>query len=80
MCRTQLIIQFSAVLFFFVFFAASQNVKINEQFCTIKINSGQIRGKENRTLLENKLFYSFRGIPFAKPPINDLRFKVNMIY
>lgn len=48
-----------------------------QQFCTISTKSGRIRGKQNRTLFENKLYYSFRGVPFAKPPINELRFKVN---
>ena len=55
----------------------SENVEIDEQFCTIEIEDGRVRGKQSRTLFENEVFYSFRGIPFAKPPINDLRFKVN---
>lgn len=78
------VIQFSGIilciLFVFVSNAASENVKINNEFCTIQIESGRVRGKQNQTLLENKLFYSFRGIPFAKPPINDLRFKVKKKY
>lgn len=55
----------------------SQSVENGLQFCTIETESGQIRGKSNSTLFQRKLFYSFRGIPFAKPPIDDLRFKVN---
>lgn len=64
-------------LFYFCFLCvASENSDENEEFCTINTNSGQIRGKQNRTLFDNKTYYSFRGIPFAKPPIGDLRFKV----
>lgn len=48
-----------------------------EEFCTINTNSGRLRGKLNRTLFEDVPYYSFRGIPFAKPPIGHLRFKVN---
>lgn len=46
------------------------------RYCTIDIEHGRIRGKLNRTLFDGKLFYSFRGIPFAKPPLGDFRFKV----
>lgn len=46
-----------------------------QQFCTVKTKSGLIRGKFNRTLFDDKLYYSFKGIPFAKPPINELKFK-----
>ncbi|CAG9761610.1 unnamed protein product [Ceutorhynchus assimilis] len=40
----------------------------------IQINSGKIRGKLNEDVRGGK-FYSFLGIPYAKPPIGDLRFK-----
>lgn len=48
------------------------------EFCTIETSHGPVRGKQNRTLFEKKSFYSFRGIPFAKPPIGELRFKVEI--
>lgn len=47
-------------------------------FDTIETPSGRIRGKLNHTLFDKKLFYSFRGIPFAKPPIQEFRFKVRI--
>lgn len=50
----------------------------SQKLCTIETKSGAIRGRQNRTLFENKLYYSFRGIPFAKPPIKHLRFKVKL--
>lgn len=45
-------------------------------YCTINTNSGRIRGQQNRTLFDKTPYFSFRGIPFAKPPIDNLRFKV----
>lgn len=42
----------------------------------VDISSGRIRGKRSLTLFQEKPYYSFRGIPFAQPPIKDLRFKV----
>ncbi|XP_031619759.1 esterase B1-like [Contarinia nasturtii] len=59
---------------YFVSLVTSQSVD-DVEYCTIETESGFIRGKENYTLFDSKLYYSFRGIPFAKPPINDLRFK-----
>lgn len=43
---------------------------------TIDTNYGQVRGIHETSLLTEKSYYSFRGIPYAKPPIGDLRFKV----
>lgn len=43
-------------------------------FPIIETKNGQIRGNILSSRHENP-FYSFRGIPFAKPPINELRFK-----
>lgn len=49
------------------------------QYCTVQTTYGLIRGQKNYTLYERQLYYSYRGIPFAKPPIDDLRFKVKFI-
>lgn len=39
-------------------------------------NNGQVRGVKRSTLLNNVSFYACKGIPYAKPPVGDLRFKV----
>lgn len=54
---------------------AVTQVESNE-FCTINTKSGPIRGKINHTLFDKLPYYSFRGIPFGKPPVGNLRFKV----
>lgn len=43
-------------------------------FPIIETNDGMVRGNVLSSRHENS-FYSFRGIPYAKPPINELRFK-----
>lgn len=55
---------------------ASEKLYESEEYCTINTTYGRIRGQQNRTTLDNKAFYSFRGIPYAKPPVGNLRFKV----
>lgn len=44
---------------------------------TVKTKSGEIEGKDSKSLFDKRPFHSFRGIPYAKPPIGDLRFKVS---
>lgn len=42
---------------------------------TVNTNSGPVRGRLNRTLLQQKDYFALKGIPFAEPPIDELRFK-----
>lgn len=42
---------------------------------TVQTNSGLIRGRLNQTLLQKKNYFAFKGIPFARPPLRELRFK-----
>lgn len=71
------------IFFFVILFIVTEctylnQTKSNQDFCTIQTKSGKIRGQLNWTLFENTRFYSFRGVPFAKPPIGKFRFKVSI--
>jgi hypothetical protein len=46
------------------------------QNLTVKIEDGFIMGSVMKTRLGND-FYAFRGIPYAEPPLGDLRFQVS---
>lgn len=49
---------------------------LNELFYkTVETRNGAVRGLVKKTLLHQKPYYSYRGIPFAKPPLGELRFK-----
>lgn len=41
----------------------------------VHLNQGQIRGSSMKSR-EGREFKAFQGIPYAKPPIGELRFKV----
>lgn len=41
----------------------------------VSVAQGTVVGLQD-TLPNGQAFYSFKGIPYAQPPINDLRFKV----
>lgn len=42
---------------------------------TVRIKSGQVKGFKIASSY-NYQYYNFLGIPYAKPPVDDLRFKV----
>lgn len=50
-----------------------------DEYKTIETTNGRIRGIRKTTLLKNIPFYSFKSIPYAKPPVGELRFKVNKL-
>lgn len=45
----------------------------------VQVEEGKLRGK-TRVDYKGGKFYSFQSIPYAKPPIGDLRFKVYLHY
>lgn len=50
-----------------------------EKYKIVETDNGPVRGVRNFTLLNGMPFYSFRGIPYAKSPTGELRFKVIII-
>ncbi|EDW59545.1 esterase B1 [Drosophila virilis] len=36
---------------------------------------GRVRGLQRKTLYEQELYFAFEGIPYAKPPLGELRFR-----
>ena len=43
----------------------------------VSVEEGQLQGKVVSSPT-GKAFYSFQGIPYAKPPLGSLRFKVRI--
>lgn len=66
---------FLVVLFFILAIASA----VPDQYRLIETKYGQIRGLKRTSLLEKVDFYSFLGIPYAKAPIGERRFKVSRI-
>lgn len=45
----------------------------------VKITKGVIRGQTLKSR-DGRDYQSFTGIPYAKPPVDDLRFKVLLLF
>ena len=60
--------KFYIFLCLFYFSNASGNLQVN-------ITEGTLEGDELKTRL-GKSYIAFKGIPYAQPPVGDLRFKV----
>lgn len=57
---------------------ASKSVELTKddiEYTLVETANGVVRGKVATTLFKQKRYYSFRGIPFAQPPLGPLRFK-----
>ncbi|XP_047536540.1 esterase E4-like [Vanessa atalanta] len=53
------------------------NLCVCDDFKTVKVKlkQGELSGKEEFTYIKEQKFYSFNGIPYAEPPVGELRFK-----
>lgn len=49
----------------------------SEESSVVETESGRVRGRKNYTLFESKGFYAFKGIPYGRAAVDELRFKVN---
>lgn len=50
------------------------NVQMGDNRCIIETNNGRICGYIDRTA--DGTYYKFKRIPYAKPPLGNLRFMV----
>ncbi|KAH8311839.1 hypothetical protein KR044_008224, partial [Drosophila immigrans] len=41
----------------------------------VETKFGRVRGLQRKTIYDGELYYAFEGIPYAKPPLGDLRFR-----
>lgn len=51
-------------------------VVVNCDYLLVNTKSGPVEGVKEKTFLANQTYLSFKGIPYAKPPIGELRFRV----
>ncbi|KAJ9586490.1 hypothetical protein L9F63_019848, partial [Diploptera punctata] len=51
-----------------------EHIQLSTIFLSLLFKKGQLRGKVASTF-RGLDYYSFQGIPYAKPPIAELRFK-----
>ncbi|GJQ88752.1 hypothetical protein Trydic_g20374, partial [Trypoxylus dichotomus] len=62
------------LLFLILTGTLSASAEVLSQY-TVRTANGYVGGTKERTVFKNKPYFAFRGIPFAKPPIGNLRFE-----
>lgn len=48
-----------------------------QQDIQIEVPQGFLKGLKKTTVLQNKPYYSFKGIPYAKPNVGSKKFQVS---
>lgn len=66
------------VIVLFLGFAHALSSVFNDATPIVDTEYGKVRGQQRITLFDSKVYYSFRGIPFAQPPVGELRFQVKI--
>lgn len=51
-------------------------INLTSATSVVETTHGSLSGKTFKTIFEKKTYHAFMGIPFAAPPVKDLRFKV----
>lgn len=68
---------FTGILLHFIIILT---ISINLSFSvTVKVNQGILRGAKSVTKNGFK-YFEFLSVPYAKPPIGELRFQVSSVY
>lgn len=52
------------------------NYSLRSKNIRVRIKDGEIQGKQKVTVDKGKTYYSFQGVPYATPPVGDLRLAV----
>lgn len=53
-----------------------QNRLATNEFETVNTSYGKVKGMKRKTLYdEDDKYFAFEGIPYAKPPVGELRFR-----
>lgn len=68
-----------AAVVLFLCVAVSRSAAQSENDPIVNTQSGRVRGRQRMTLFNRKSYYSFEGIPYAKAPVGELRFKVCIV-
>ena len=42
----------------------------------VEVSEGWLEGEKLKVVTDDVYYYSFKGIPYAEPPVGKLRFKV----
>lgn len=62
------------LIVFFISFLIMSVLGFDNSTLVVDTSNGPVRGQLFSTILENKPYYSYKGIPYAKAPSYDLRF------
>lgn len=52
------------------------NYVSSDETVEVVLKQGVLSGTVNKTFWNEQDYYSFQGIPYAEPPVGDLRFQV----